>query len=887
MKEFLSKYKAEKGEYTHTIIGGHGYVGGSYNVPMECRPELYQLLERVIFAEHGSVSLTEKPTENSVLRIDIDLRYPDGILEHQYTSEDIEQIAISYNEVLEQHLKTDKGALCAYVMERDAPYVDPKNKNSVKDGIHIMYPNIVLSKKLQNLVRKMVLPKLKERLTSLLERNNLTIENVVDSAIVDNNWLLYGCSKPNIKPYLLTRVLDDRCNDITDQLDVAPGGLIELMKVNLPDGVEPCQVKPEYELMINLIDTNKPGKRVPNPIDNQVDKLKVNMSGANAVDFKEVNELVRLLSAARSDDYQSWMKVGWCLKNMGNDMLDAWIKFSQKSRKYEEGICEREWNKMVSRADGLNIGSLHRWAKEDSPDGYAQLNSKKIDILIVKASSCTHQDVGHLIYELYKDQFVSTDGSKKSDKMWYEFGNHRWRECDGKVKLQEIMRKSLQDHCRLTVSRINKQAVETDDEELKNKLDKDNENINKLIFKLKDTTFKDKVFKECVYMFYDEHFSKKLDENIDLIGCENGVYDLRNGEFREGQPTDYITMSTGINYQAGDDDGPYDDGHPYIRAINHFFTQIQPIESVCTYLKILLGGCLYGRNINEQFYILEGVGGNGKSKLIELLETTLGPYASSIASNYFTQKRPQTQVANPDFAKIVYARIVTAQETEEGEKFNISTLKSLAGNDKITYRPLYGQCREVRPKFNILMAVNHLPTLPSDDVGTWRRVRLIRFLARFVDFPDPNNPYEHKKDLMLAEKFQRWRNAMLFSLFRWHKEFRNGNFHEPQEVLEATKAYQKQNDQYSEFLERFVVRRNGAFIQLEAVFNRMKEWWQENANGTRPDKKQFRAILEKRWGKVTSDHEHGQGWRNMELCDSIDMIQTPRLDSERVMYFGL
>jgi P4 family phage/plasmid primase-like protien len=887
LKDFLSQRKVDKGDsYTHTIIGGHGYVGGSYYVSHEDRSELYQLLSRVVFGENGSVSLTEKPSENSVLRIDVDLRYPADQELRQYTADDVRAIINTYNQTLLQYLEIERHALMCYVMEREEPYTDPKNRSYVKDGIHLMYPNVVLSKKNYGIIRRLVLPRLKERLSDLLEKNTLNVESMIDAAIVDNNWLLYGCSKPSTKPYLLTHVYDCDENDLSEQLSSNPEELVDLLKVNLPDRVEPTQVKPDHEALFELIEA-----RVKKPVfttgETVIVEDKNRIKNVSSVDLDEIRKLVKLLSTERADDRNTWIKVGWCLRNLSHDLLPEWIHFSKKSQKYDDGVCEKEWIKTNPRSDGFSIGSLHRWAKEDDPQGYAQVTSQRIDNLIKKAGSCTHQDVAHLIHHLYKEQFVCTDGGKKTEKIWYKFSSHRWSECDGKVNLQALMGLQVPNFCRLAKVRINEQSAQTEDDEIKNRLDKADEEIQKLITKLKDATFKEKVFKECLYMFYDEHFFRKLDENIDLIGCENGIYNLKTGEFRDGQPEDYISLSTGVNYQIEDEHGLYTESHPYVRAINRFFQQIQPKEDVCTYLKLLLGGCLFGRNINEQFYILEGVGGNGKSKMIELMENALGPYASSISSNYFTQKRPPSQAANPDFCKIVHARMVTAQETEEGEKFNISVLKSLVGNDKITYRPLYGPCREVRPKFNILMAVNHLPTLPPDDIGTWRRVRLIRFLSRFVDNPDPNSLYEHKKDPLLADKFQKWREAVQFMLFQWHREFRNGKFKEPADVLEATRAYQKQNDQYSEFLDRFVLKRAGAFVQLDALFNMLKEWWDENASGVRPDKKQFRSMLEKRWGKAENNREYGAGWKDLELCDSIEMIKTTDANNEQITYFGI
>ena len=47
--------------------------------------------------------------------------------------------------------------------------------------------------------------------------------------------------------------------------------------------------------------------------------------------------------------------------------------------------------------------------------------------------------------------------------------------------------------------------------------------------------------KDCSEIFWEDKFIEKLDCNIDLIGFENGVYDLENMEFNsEGRAEDYI-----------------------------------------------------------------------------------------------------------------------------------------------------------------------------------------------------------------------------------------------------------------------------------------------------------------------------------------------------------
>ena len=66
--------------------------------------------------------------------------------------------------------------------------------------------------------------------------------------------------------------------------------------------------------------------------------------------------------------------------------------------------------------------------------------------------------------------------------------------------------------------------------------------------KLKDSVYKDKVMKECKEKFYDKDFIDKLNDKKNLIGFENGIYDLNEAEFRSGLPSDYVVgLSTGYS----------------------------------------------------------------------------------------------------------------------------------------------------------------------------------------------------------------------------------------------------------------------------------------------------------------------------------------------------
>ena len=69
-------------------------------------------------------------------------------------------------------------------------------------------------------------------------------------------------------------------------------------------------------------------------------------------------------------------------------------------------------------------------------------------------------------------------------------------------------------------------------------------NCGKVISKLKDSGYKDKIIRECRELFYDSEFEEKKNSKLHLLGFDNGVFDLNEMVFRKGQPDDFITIST-------------------------------------------------------------------------------------------------------------------------------------------------------------------------------------------------------------------------------------------------------------------------------------------------------------------------------------------------------
>ena len=107
-------------------------------------------------------------------------------------------------------------------------------------------------------------------------------------------------------------------------------------------------------------------------------------------------------------------------------------------------------------------------------------------------------------------------------------------------------------------------------------------------------------------MFYRDKFEEELDNRIDLIGFENGVYDLEKEEFRDGLPEDFISNTTGICYEE------YNESDEDLQDVKKFLEQVLPKKEEREYVITLLSSFITGKTGEEKFHIWTGSGGNGK-----------------------------------------------------------------------------------------------------------------------------------------------------------------------------------------------------------------------------------------------------------------------------------
>ena len=275
----------------------------------------------------------------------------------------------------------------------------------------------------------------------------------------------------------------------------------------------------------------------------------------------------------------------------------------------------------------------------------------------------------------------------------------------------------------------------------------------------------------------------KFDCDPYLLNTPGGVVDLRTGELRKQDPEDYFTKVTNVT--------------PEDTNAELWLDQIRKVccddTDLMEYLKMVLGMSLLGAVYQEKLIIIYGGGGNGKSSVFDAVIKVLGDYAGGLSADTLIHTRKNVM---PEYAELRGKRFVLARELDDGQRLNSAAVKRLCSTDDIHAEPKYKQPFDFTPSHTIVLYTNHLPKVDSSDAGTWDRLVVVPFNARFRDTPGEIKNYAE----VLANKAG---GAILKWMIEGAVEFIKDEYKlpTPQAVKDAIEAYKKDNDWLNIFLE--------------------------------------------------------------------------------------
>jgi len=840
LRLFLNDHEVygKKVEWTHTSMSD---PKGLYNIPEDKYPEFLNLYTNALKSD-VKLFITEKHKNQGPIVIDFDFVQAKENKKRHYTDAFVRKCIKIYNSVIMKFLDLPSQKIICFVTEKKKPVL---RSGKYHDGLHFVYPYICTKPDTQFLMRSEFIKiakekKLFDKLPLFPEKSDP--EDIFDKSVIHKTgWLLYGSQKgPDVFPYLISKVyLQDVNKELFNIYFPKKNDLrflVTTMAIRKFFGKNDCA---EFNEGMDPVDLHKEINEIKSQMENdglnKIEVLKLMGDDIGAIkvsDSDEVNEarmLMTLISPKKADGYSDWNRIGMCLHDIDYRLLEDWIKFSQLCpEKFKKGDCEKRWRKFKSY--GFTLSSLHFWARTDNPEKYLKYHDEKMDAILKNTKDTSHYSVARVMFEKYRHQFrcASLKGN-----IWYEFESHRWKEIErGYTLRRKISVEIKKDFNKMVIHAFLIMAGKEDDDE-RDIAKKKAEGLHKLMAKFGDNGYKDRIMAECQELFYDPKFAERLDENGKLFCFDNGVLDLETMTFRPGCPDDYVTKFVDYNFPDLSDDDEM------IIEVKSFLKKILPVKKIRKYFLTLLATCLEGSIREENIYVLTGSGSNGKSKIMELLKHALQLYFKPMDIRLLTEKRGGSSNASPELADKKGVRCCPLDEPKATDEINTSFMKILTGGDEITARALYREPIYFKPQCKLFLICNELPEINADDDGTWRRIKTIRFLAKFVKKSDEKPKtirrylkhgmplYHHWADKELSEKIPEWKEAFMAILLKYYKEYRTNGLKHPKEVRQATEEYRKKCDVFQDFIGDYIqqVDSQKKCIPMLTLFVCMKRWY--------------------------------------------------------------
>ena len=856
MFKFLDKHrKVVNG--SSTIIS-QDVVIGAFNITRKNQEEFWNMYCDIL--DNGiHMSLAERPDDVCPILNDTDIKFTYDKSKHDlneklYDNGHIKGLVKLYQKQLKTKFVNykPKHGIC-FVLEKEKPTLNLE-KNIIGHGFHLHFLNAFVHKADQKLA---ILQSVRNEAdeTGLFEDIGIVNSEKCIDDVSTKYWLLYGSKKrEGTQYYKITKIYDENCKEITIE-EALDGFVLYDFDGNEIDYTGKIQ----YYLprILSLSSENKEMLILKNEYSNNSAKksLKtINESKKKIEDIpvqellKRANELVKMLSPQRADNYNDWMEIGWILNSISDGSHEGfyiWKEFSERTTKennFNETYCLYQWQKMKQVENGKTIASLYHYAKLDNPEEYRKFQEKKSENLIHNALLNKGQhSLAVWLHEQFKDQFVCASIDKD---LWYEYKDHRWHLTSRGVELRKKITSTLiqavqkeRGKVYQELSHVNNDNDDEDNNEKRKNLNKELQEevntINRLISKLEENTYKNGIMKECQELFYDKYFLQKLDQDPELMHFSNGILDLRELRFREGKQSDYVSMTTGYEFKEFNDDDVE------IMEAEDYLSKTFPDTSIKDYFVEYCSSLLKGGNFNKTFLVMTGVGDNGKSVVVDVLYGVLGEYAKPLPTSLIFGKRTQSSGATPELASIVGIRFSALQESNKKDNVNIGILKELTGNDTIYARGLNRDPIAFKPQLKISLICNKLPQISADDQATWNRLRVLPFESCFPEDENkiPDDPDEQKnmkmfrRDPDIDNKIKRLKSAFAWIFFqKFIHVVKNGKMQDPAKVLDATGKYRERNDFYAAFIKERMFgipeeERTNTFLSFHTIYTSFSNWW--------------------------------------------------------------
>ncbi len=508
--------------------------------------------------------------------------------------------------------------------------------------------------------------------------------------------------------------------------------------------------------------------------------------------FEEIERVNSMLAAITADcSYKEWRGVLWALAATGwlcaEKLARVW---SEASTRFKEADFLRLWSDYdPTDPNATGFGSLVFIAKEHGwhapADGHELAAGAPGDIL-----------AGRMFAAQYREQLLWVSQAGR----WLRWDGMRWAWCTCGEEMAAA--KIVADKILTRVSQLFTQDSDRNKRRMSFAIGLQNIRRLEAMIELAKS--------ESGMAIGD---MSALDSDQWLVGCRNGVVDLRTGSLLVPDPAMHITRQVAAEYHS-DADCPL--WKSFLLSV--FEGDAPTVE----FAQRALGYTLTGTVTEEVIFICYGGGANGKSVFANVLSVIFFEYGQMAPQSLLTVRRDGDAAPRNDVARLCGARLVQINELNSGDRLNEQIVKMLAGREMISARFLHKEHFDFWPTAKPWLRTNHRPVITGEDDGIWRRIMLIPFKRKFA---------EHERDPWLESKLLAERDGVFAWMVAGCLDWKKVGLKPSPLVRRESATYRTESDLLGEFLDETTERDPNGKIEQSRLFDLWRIWC--TTNGTR------------------------------------------------------
>ncbi len=294
-----------------------------------------------------------------------------------------------------------------------------------------------------------------------------------------------------------------------------------------------------------------------------------------------------------------------------------------------------------------------------------------------------------------------------------------------------------------------------------------------------------------------------------VINTPGGIVDLSTGTTRARSGLDYVTQAARVTPESI----PCPTWERFLQRV--FVGDMELIE----FMRRSMGYWLTGDRREQVLFFLYGLGANGKSVLMELLQWLSGSYAIKLPASALMQSRGERHPT--ELAQLRGKRLAVSSELDESSYFNESLIKELTGDNTLTARFMRGDFFEFAMSQKHVIVGNFKPRLRGGDPAMARRMLLVPFNASFKG---------SDRDPQMLDKLKAEAPGILAWIVSGAVDWSRSGLAIPASVRGASAEYMSDHDDLQLWMDECCLREGeGKAADLYASFGRWKKLRGEHA----------------------------------------------------------